>query len=101
MLSKKIVSHVLWKYRPRWQTPIKVALSGDQTAYTLPAPSSGPLVAFMLNVLDGFIPASNDVTTHQRVIETMKYAYGMRTRLGDPLFVDIEEVFHPLLKCSR
>lgn len=46
----------------------------------------------MLNVLDGFIPALDDVTTHQRIIETMKYAYGIRTRLGDPEFVDIEEV---------
>jgi gamma-glutamyltranspeptidase / glutathione hydrolase / leukotriene-C4 hydrolase len=69
-----------------------VELSGGQTAYTLQAPSSGPLVAFMLNVLDGFIPAADDVTTHQRFVETMKYAYGMRTRLGDPQFVDIDEV---------
>jgi gamma-glutamyltranspeptidase / glutathione hydrolase / leukotriene-C4 hydrolase len=68
-------------------------LSGGLTAYTLPAPSSGPLAAFMLNVLDGFIPAADDVTTHQRIAETMKYAYGMRTHLGDPMFVDIEEVY--------
>ena len=48
----------------------------------------------MLNVLDGFIPAADDVTTHQRVAEAMKYAYGMRTHMGDPQFVDIEEVIY-------
>jgi gamma-glutamyltranspeptidase len=46
----------------------------------------------MLNVLDGFIPAGDDVTTHQRLAEAMKYAYGMRSHMGDPQYVDIEEV---------
>jgi len=43
-------------------------------------------------VLDGFVPAADDVSTHQRLAEAMKYAYGMRTHMGDPQFVDIEEV---------
>lgn len=92
-----VLTYNIQKCRPRWQTPVTAELSGGLTAYTLQAPSSGPLVVFMLNVLDGFIPAADDVVTHQRIAETMKYAYGMRTHMGDPQFVDIEEVI--ILSC--
>jgi gamma-glutamyltranspeptidase/glutathione hydrolase/leukotriene-C4 hydrolase len=75
-----------------------IKLSGNLTAYSVPAPGAGPVIALMLNVLDDFIPAADIVTTHHRIIEAMKWAYGQRTRMGDPHFVDIEDVSYYINK---
>ena len=66
--------------------------------YSVPPPGSGGILAFMLNVLDSYhfspesLNSENTVTTHQRIVEAMKYAYARRTELGDSDFVDVSEV---------
>lgn len=76
----------LRKYEVRWEPPVSAKMAGNITLYTMPLPGSGPLLAFILNILDGFIPASDDITTYQRITEALKYGYGRRTELGDPYF---------------
>ncbi|CAB3359782.1 Hypothetical predicted protein [Cloeon dipterum] len=83
-------------YQVRWQTPVSASLSNGYTAYTLTSPASGAQLIFMLNILDGFIPAADEITTYQRIAETIKYAYGARTHLGDPDFVDVSELLSNL-----
>ncbi|ROT36482.1 gamma-glutamyltranspeptidase [Sodiomyces alkalinus F11] len=55
------------------------------------APSSGIVVLSALNAADGFDgfgdPDNVNVTT-QRLDQATKFAYGMRSSLGDPLYVD-------------
>ena len=52
----------------------------------------------MMNVLDtyNFNPTSiqdqNIVTTYQRIAETFKHAYGIRTQVGDEDFEDMTRV---------
>ncbi|XP_063225047.1 scoloptoxin SSD14-like [Bacillus rossius redtenbacheri] len=75
-------------YSVRWAEPAVARLDdGDLTAYSMPLSGSGHLVAFMLQVLDGFLPERPNVTAYHRVAEAMKFAYGRRTQLGDPAFV--------------
>jgi gamma-glutamyltranspeptidase len=84
--------------RPVWKEPITVRLHGD-TLYTSPPPGAGALLAFILNILDGYNMTedsmrtlSNMTTTVHRMVEAFKYAYARRTELGDPDFVDIKDV---------
>lgn len=62
-------------------------------------PSSGSLLSFVLNVLDEFKFTAdslkgwnNTILTYHRIIETWKYAYSMRSKMGDDLFVDMTQV---------
>jgi gamma-glutamyltranspeptidase/glutathione hydrolase/leukotriene-C4 hydrolase len=62
---------------------------------TTPSPTSGPIVSLILNILDQFPilqqTPSNQVIFFQRLVETFKYGFARRTRLGDPKFVDDED----------
>lgn len=89
-----ITADELRNYRPKWQQPVNVTLSGGESIYSAPLPGSGPIVAFILNLLDSFVDTSdpNSVTTYQRIVEAFKFAYGSRTQLGDPDFIEISEL---------
>ncbi|XP_041361317.1 glutathione hydrolase 1 proenzyme-like [Gigantopelta aegis] len=56
---------------------------------TMPAPSSGPALLLMLNILDGYNWTKKEVNkslTYQHMVEAFKFAYAQRTLLGDPEF---------------
>nr|XP_012235938.1 PREDICTED: gamma-glutamyltranspeptidase 1-like [Linepithema humile] len=87
------------EYRVSWDQPIQTNLSGGIKLFTTGLPGSGSILSFILNVFDdyGFTPASiadfNATTlTYHRMIETFKYAYALRTNLGDGAFVDMTEI---------
>lgn len=56
------------------------------------APSSGPILAYILRILNGLLPAPNELLNTHRSTEAFKYGYAMRSKLGDPCFVDNREV---------
>ncbi|KAL8569064.1 hypothetical protein ACOMHN_020506 [Nucella lapillus] len=59
----------------------------DHTVLGMPAPSSGPVVGLMLNMLEGFNwteKSSALPLTYQQMIETFKFGFGHRSLLGDP-----------------
>ncbi|KAL3273405.1 hypothetical protein HHI36_014851 [Cryptolaemus montrouzieri] len=72
-------------YEPIWEEPIKMNLPFGQTLYTVPLPGSGAILAYMLNMLQLILDISQpkSLTNLQRIVESFKFAYGMRTRLGD------------------
>ncbi|KAL1132133.1 hypothetical protein AAG570_010090 [Ranatra chinensis] len=90
-------------YKAEWVEPVNVTLHGGETVYSAPAPGSGALLTFILNLLDGYNMSTASVsnmnasiiTTH-RLIEAFKYAYAKRTELADPHFVDMIELVHNL-----
>jgi gamma-glutamyltranspeptidase/glutathione hydrolase/leukotriene-C4 hydrolase len=47
------------------------------------------------------VPNENNITTYQRITEAFKYGFGKRTELGDPDFVDIDEVSKGTSKFAR
>lgn len=73
------------KYQVRWEVPASSKLQNKKTVYSTALPASGSLVAFMSNVLDGFL-GGELVVSLQRIAETFKYAYAERTGLGDGRF---------------
>lgn len=92
-----------------WQEPVAVELSDEHTLYSVPLPGSGSVLAFILNMLRGWVgnsavPVDSPLYWH-RIIETFKFAYAKRTGLGDPshsnLTYDIREVttYHTLVCC--
>ncbi|XP_041979391.1 glutathione hydrolase 1 proenzyme-like isoform X2 [Aricia agestis] len=79
----------LRNYRVEWQDPITVELSPERTLYTVPLPGSGSVLAYILNILKGWVGTGTDVEAYSglywhRIMETFKYAYAKRTGLGDP-----------------
>lgn len=81
-------------HSPEWQRPVETVLNGTQFLYTTPLPGSGHVLSYILNILDGFldIELPFSVRNMQRIIESFKFAYGMRTKLGDQRFLNISEV---------
>jgi gamma-glutamyltranspeptidase/glutathione hydrolase len=55
------------------------------------APSGGEVALASLKIMEGYSgvgdPATINLTTH-RLDESMRFSYGMRAELGDPLFLD-------------
>ncbi|XP_045448035.1 glutathione hydrolase 1 proenzyme-like [Melitaea cinxia] len=79
----------LRNYQLEWQEPITVQLSEEHTLYSVPLPGSGSVLAFILNMLLGWVGAGSNVLAGSelywhRIVETFKYAYAKRTGLGDP-----------------
>ncbi|KAJ8923081.1 hypothetical protein NQ315_001633 [Exocentrus adspersus] len=78
-------------YRPEWQTSVQATLLGNHTLYTSPLPGTGMVLAFILNILSDFIDTTKpftNITTQQRIVESFKFGYGMRTLLGDANFLN-------------
>ncbi|XP_050099867.1 glutathione hydrolase 1 proenzyme-like [Anopheles aquasalis] len=88
----------LRRYRVRWSESLPIDLKGD-TMWVVPPPASGILVAFIMNILKGYRMEAQDmrstdtvVATAHRIVEAFKFAYGKRTAIGDPSFVDVREL---------
>lgn len=71
------------QYSVEWAKPVSVKLrKSNLTVYSTPLPSSGRVLALILNVMDGY-ETDESITFYHRLIETYKFAYAKRTRLGD------------------
>ncbi|KAL9980042.1 hypothetical protein ACROYT_G008579 [Oculina patagonica] len=82
----------LRNYKSISRKPYEGELSGMKM-YLTPPPTSGSVLALILNILKGYNMTSSDrddvdssVLTYHRIIESFKYSYAWRSRLGDPAF---------------
>lgn len=95
----------LENYAPVWRSPTKITLKNNFTVYSAPPPGSGPLLSYMLNILDGYNLTNNTnwqtldqvSLTFHRVIETFKFAYAQRTNLEDSKSHTVEKTIENLL----
>lgn len=85
--------------RVSWDQPLQTNLSDGIKLLTTGLPGSGAILSFMLNVFDDYDFTSASIAdfnatilTYHRMIETFKYAFALRTNLGDEAFVDMTEV---------
>ncbi|XP_028046427.2 scoloptoxin SSD14 [Monomorium pharaonis] len=95
------------EYRVSWDQPMQTNLSNGIKLLTTGLPGGGALLSFILNVFDdyGFTPASiadfnSTILTYHRMIETFKYAFALKTNLGDGSFVDMTEITRNLTSKS-
>ncbi|GFN91269.1 gamma-glutamyltranspeptidase 1 [Plakobranchus ocellatus] len=79
--------------------PLEITLDDTLRVMSPPAPSGGPVLSFMLNIMEGYKLQPKDVATleakvltYHRIIESFKFGYAKRTALGDEDFVNITEL---------
>ncbi|KAK3786014.1 hypothetical protein RRG08_023436 [Elysia crispata] len=90
----------LVNYKVLEKKPIETTLDdGLLRVISPPPPSSGVVLSFILNLLNGYNLDPHDIAslegrilTYHRNIEAFKFAYAKRTALGDEDFVDVKEL---------
>lgn len=91
----------LKRYSVSWETPVRTSFQDGRTLYSVPAPASGAVLAYILGIMDGFRLSPDDMLpddglTLHRFVEACKFAYAQRGLLGDGKFVKVEELQHLL-----
>jgi gamma-glutamyltranspeptidase/glutathione hydrolase len=80
----------LRNYTVALRTPSTIDYRGYRLT-SCSAPASGVVALAVLNIVSGYDdmgdPAAVNLSTH-RIDEAMRFGYGMRTKLGDPSFVE-------------
>lgn len=85
-------------YKPRWGESISSKLFNGDTIHTVPVPSSGNILTFAMNILEGYKLNEQSYEYHRqdkliyhRIVETFKFAFGARTKLGDEINAQVVE----------
>ncbi|XP_025416058.1 glutathione hydrolase 1 proenzyme-like isoform X2 [Sipha flava] len=81
-------------YKVEIEESFPVKLKNGLTLHVGPPPGSGIILAYMLRILDGLIPAPNPGLEAHRFIEAFKFGYGERTHLGDHKFVNVSSIYN-------
>ncbi|KAL5477193.1 hypothetical protein EMCRGX_G023948 [Ephydatia muelleri] len=89
-------------YNAQVRDVLSSQFSGLQVLGASP-PSSGAVVALVLNILEGYNFTSQDLggLSYHRIVEAFKFAYAQRMQLGDPAFNStVEQVVQYMLNIS-
>ncbi|XP_077996194.1 glutathione hydrolase 1 proenzyme-like [Glandiceps talaboti] len=93
-----ITTEDLRGYRAKRKQPLQINVR-NLTMYSPSPPSSGAVISFILNILEGYNFTRDDfeteeeaILTYHRITEAFKYAFAYRTELGDEDYVDIEQL---------
>lgn len=82
--------------RPVWGEAETASLKDGTILFTTPAPTSGPLLTFIMNIMNGYDSLDYSALTYHRLMESLKFAFAKRTDLGDPQYVDIKSLLSNL-----
>ncbi|CAH1233727.1 GGT1 [Branchiostoma lanceolatum] len=94
-----ITEQDLLDYRAEVRTPLNTSLPDGLVLLTSGPPSGGARLSLILNILAGYGLNSstkdsvyNEVLTYHRIFEAYKFSFGQGLALGDPNFVNVEEL---------
>lgn len=79
-------------FRVEVEESFAVDLKSGHTVHAGSPPGSGIVLAYILRILDGMLPAPNTGLDAHRLVEAFKFAYGERSHLGDHRFVNVSDV---------
>lgn len=93
----------LKSYEPKWGKPMSSELFNGETLYTFPLPGSGPVINFIVNLLDGYkihehsFEHDSDIKLmYHRLVEAFKFGFAKRTKLGDEVNPEVVETLADL-----
>ncbi len=85
--------------RVKWRSDLKFNMGNNRK---LLVPESSPILPLILNVLKDFDDLVEEfdtpenlnrtILTYHRIVEAFKHGFALRAQLGDPDFVDVENV---------
>lgn len=81
-----------YNFRVEIDETFSVKLKSGYTIHVGPPPSSGIILAYILRILDGILPAPDAGLDAHRFVEAFKFGFGERSRLGDHKYVNVFEV---------
>ncbi|KAJ8514465.1 hypothetical protein ONZ45_g8022 [Pleurotus djamor] len=91
-----ILSHAdLLNYTVKVQPALEGTYLGRKI-YTTHAPTSGPVLLHMLNLLEYYDFTSQTPLNVHRLVETLKFGFSARTRIGDPTFLNDTSYIHDI-----
>ncbi|KAJ7387666.1 hypothetical protein OS493_001004 [Desmophyllum pertusum] len=105
IINGNVTAEDLRNYLSVIREPYESELLGTKM-YLTPPPTSGAVLALILNILKGYNMTTSDrddlnssVLTYHRIVESFKFSYAWRSRLGDPAFNStIDKVAKEMLK---
>jgi gamma-glutamyltranspeptidase/glutathione hydrolase/leukotriene-C4 hydrolase len=81
---------------------VSVKLGNGLTVYSVPPPASGALLTYILNILKNYEFQVDDLLDetllYHRITEALKWAYGQRSKLGDPFDSEITDDINEVCK---
>lgn len=90
-------------YEPRWGESVTAKLFNGDTIHSVPLPSSGSILTFVMNLLEGYKFHENSYEYHRedkliyhRIVEAFKFAFGARTKLGDEINAEVIETLREI-----
>lgn len=90
-------------YSPRWGESVTAKLFNGDTIHSVPLPSSGSILTFVMEILEGYKFHENSFDFHQqdkliyhRIVEAFKFAFGARTKLGDEINSQVIETLREI-----
>lgn len=113
-LAKKIVDEIeavggivtlddLRIYKPRWGEAVVRKLFNGDTIHTAALPSSGPILNFVMHIIEGYKFHEKSYEFHRgdkliyhRIVEAFKFAFGARTKLGDEINAQVIETLREI-----
>ncbi|XP_064479889.1 scoloptoxin SSD14-like [Ornithodoros turicata] len=85
----------LAEYTVQLLAPYKTELSDGWNVWCTPSPTAGLLSSYALAIMDKFRNGAgslpDDGLTAHRMVEAFKFAFALRTQLGDPVFEDVTQ----------
>nr|XP_039271827.1 glutathione hydrolase 1 proenzyme-like isoform X1 [Styela clava] len=97
-----ITSKDLEEYKVLIERSLKIKFD-DFALVTTGAHGGGPVLAFILKILEGYNfdvddLKNNEILTYHRIVEAMKFAFCKRVKLGDPNFhKEVNEIVNKMM----